>query len=165
MAEQGGYRKPNTPAAVSGPGKFSKRTDGQPGVTTEQAKRYIGGGEYGTNKAFNEEVVAAAPLNAAPAVPTTPTGIPMTGMLQSNTTPLSDLFGETERPDEPPTAGVDFGDGPGSEVLKYKKEQALANDADRQRAADVLRLLESVADREDVSNSTRQTIRKLRGIL
>jgi hypothetical protein len=27
---RGGYRKPDKPAAVSGPGKFSKRTDGQP---------------------------------------------------------------------------------------------------------------------------------------
>jgi hypothetical protein len=162
MAEQGGYRKPNVPAAVSGPGKFSKRTDGQPGVTAEQAKRYIGGGQYGTNKAFNEEVVAAAPLNAAPSVAAE---TQKAKMEMPTAAAIPDLFAETQRPEEPATAGMDFGAGPGSEVMQYEKEQAMQNDADRQRAADILRLLESVSDRTDVSNSTRQLVRRLRGVL
>ena len=29
MATQGGYRKPGTPAPVSGPGALSRRTDGR----------------------------------------------------------------------------------------------------------------------------------------
>lgn len=162
MAEQGGYQKPSNPAAVSGPGKFSQRTDGQPGDTPTQAARYVGGGEWGTNKAFNEEVVGQAPMAAAPS---TPAGLPAVGMLAPNQPDLPDLFAETQRPDEPATAGIDFGEGPGSEALQYKKDQALQTDADRQRAADILNILESVSDRSDVSHATRQMIRRLRGVL
>ena len=161
----GGYQNPEPPAAVSGPGAFSQRTDGQPGTTPKQAQRYVGGGEYGTNKAFNEEVVSQAPMAAAPTAEAAGAANPMSAMQSMSAADIPDLFAPTERPNEPATAGVDFGEGPGSEVLQYKKDQALATDADRQRAMDVLRLLESVSDRGDVSHATRQMVRRLRGVL
>lgn len=157
---QGGYQKPATPAAVSGPGAFSQRTDGGPGTTPKQAQRYVGGGEYGTNKKFNEEVVSQAPMAAAPEMSNTNMN---SAIPTANDIP--DLFAETQKPEEPATAGMNFGEGPGSEVLQYKKDQALQNDADLQRAAQILSVLESMSDNEDVSHATRQMIRRLRGVL
>jgi len=43
MTEQGGYRKPNNPAPISGPGSLSQRTDG--GGT--QPATYVPGLPYG----------------------------------------------------------------------------------------------------------------------
>jgi hypothetical protein len=51
MAEgRGGYRKPNSPAPVSGPGQLSRRTDGGPQQTTQP----MTGMGYGENAEFTE---------------------------------------------------------------------------------------------------------------
>lgn len=98
----GGYRRPEKPAAVSGPGKHSKRTDGGPGVSEKQAARYISGQDYGEGQVANE-VARSAPLAAAGAVP--------------GFTPLPEGFvgfdAESQYPDEPETAGFDYGPGSG----------------------------------------------------
>lgn len=94
---RGGYRRPNKPAAVSGPGKFSQRTDGGP----DQPKRYLrGDGSYGDSKSLNE-VASGAPMAQAPSAPM-PEIIP--------------LSAPTQRPDEPVTAGMPFGPGPGPNI-------------------------------------------------
>ena len=107
MAEQqGGYRQPNNPAPVSGPGALSQRTDGgaQEGMRSPmqtQAPKYMPGlgyGQGGENMA-NEQ---AAPLAGNP----TP-----------NLPPLAGLYAPTARPNEPITAGLDVGPGPGSEAM------------------------------------------------
>lgn len=103
MAQHGGYRKPENPAAVSGPGKFSQRTDGGPGTTMTQAARYISGQPYGEAGPLNA-AAQAAPLAAAPTQEVVPVSV----------TPL---HAPTEYPNEPVTAGVGFGEGPGSEAL------------------------------------------------
>ena len=101
MATQGGYRKPGTPAPVSGPGALSKRTDG----------RVAEGFAYGMNKQINEQAsaapmakaaspMAARPMNVAPQLPA-----------------VTPITAETERPDELVTSGVDGTPGPGSEAL------------------------------------------------
>lgn len=98
MSEHGGYRRPRNPAAVSGPGKHSRRTDGGPGVTYKQAARYIQGDEYGESKELTE-IAASADLAAAPAqgnVPS-PEGAPPRN---------PELPDPTQRPDEPVTAGI-----------------------------------------------------------
>ena len=97
---RGGYRRP-TPTnknAVSGPGALSQRTDGaQPVMRLPNAG-------YGESKAFEEQQQAAplgdsggagAPNLAAPATPVAPPNV----------------FGATERPDEPATAGAPIGPG------------------------------------------------------
>lgn len=61
--ERGGYRRPNNPAPVSGPGKLSQRTDGGPGETMKQAQRYISGMPYGEAGELNS-IAGAAPLSA-----------------------------------------------------------------------------------------------------
>jgi hypothetical protein len=100
----GGYRRPTTPAQVSGPGAASKRTDGGPSVDSpKQAARYISGGEYGEGQEMMS-IQQGAPMAASPDVP------PM------NVTPFG---APTAFADEPITAGADFGSGPGSEVLPF----------------------------------------------
>lgn len=98
MAQQGGYRKPNNPAPVSGPGSLSKRTDGGP----TQPATYIPGLPYGQGQETYSNQVAA-PMAGNP--------IPQMEM----PTPL---FAPTARPNEPITSGVDIGDGPGSEAMR-----------------------------------------------
>ena len=97
---RGGARTPARPAAVSGPGAHSQRTDGGP------ADRKLGtanlaenGGSYGERKAI-EEQAASAPVATGGAsgggVPSGPVGA---GAPQG-------AFGPTERPNEPITAGT-----------------------------------------------------------
>jgi len=96
VAQQGGYRKPNNPAPVSGPGSLSQRTDGGP----TQPATYIPGLPYGQGQETYSNQVAA-PMAGNP--------IPQMEM----PTPL---MAPTARPSEPITAGVDIGAGPGSEA-------------------------------------------------
>ena len=108
--QQGGYRQPSNPAPVSGPGALSQRTDGgaidgmQPVQT--QAPKYMPGLGYGQGQAnmANQQAAALAgnptPQVATPAVQAVPLSAP------------------TQRPNEPITAGVDFGPGPGSEAIQ-----------------------------------------------
>lgn len=109
--QHGGYRRPENPAPVSGPGKHSRRTDGQPGMTNTQAARYISGQDYGEGKVANE-VAQAAPLAAAPEIPSL-TPIPEGFM---------DFEQDTQRPEEPDTAGMDWGEGRGYEPIQFEQD-------------------------------------------
>jgi len=110
MAEQhGGKRTPRNPAPVSGPGKLSRRTDGGPAQVNAQ----MTGMAYGENKDFMEIQEGAAmaatpqPKRTAKAPQSAPAG-PMGGGGATS------LFSNTQRPDEPITAGAPFGPGAGS---------------------------------------------------
>ena len=112
MAQQGGYRKPENPAPMSGPGALSQRTDGGPA----QGAKYISGLPYGQGQeTYNQQT--AAPMAArepAPAAPALP--------------PMMSLNDMTQRPDEPLTAGLDIGEGPGSEVMNVpNRSQSLVD--------------------------------------
>jgi hypothetical protein len=98
---RGGYRKPNNPAPVSGPGALSRRTDGGP---VQAAKEMSAGGKYGERKAL-QELQQSAPMqgNSIPSVPTPSISAPRT--------PVTNLFAPTERPNEPITAGAPTGAG------------------------------------------------------
>ena len=96
MAQQGGYRKPNNPAPVSGPGSLSQRTDGGP----TQPATYIPGLPYGQGQETYSNQVAA----------------PMAGNPIPQMEIPTPLMAPTARPSEPITAGVDIGAGPGSEA-------------------------------------------------
>jgi len=97
VAEQGGYRKPSNPAPISGPGALSQRTDGGP----TQPARYMSGLPYGEGQQ-NYDNQVAAPMAGNP--------VPQMEMPTPLTAP-------TARPNEPITAGVNIGDGPGSEAM------------------------------------------------
>lgn len=107
MAEKrGGFRPTapqNNPANVSGTGGA-----GQAGT---QPARYISGMAYGEGQATMQQQTSA-PMAGAPSMPSMPA-----------TTPL---FAPTERPNEPVTAGMDFGAGPGSEALNLPRERSLS---------------------------------------
>jgi hypothetical protein len=97
----GGYRQPMNPAPVSGPGKLSERTDG--GAVdgmTQPAQRYAGFG-YGENLALEEQQAGAS----------------MAGTPKTSFADLVALDAPTQRPDEPLTAGINMGEGPGREAL------------------------------------------------
>lgn len=89
----GGYRRPSTPAPVSGPGQLSKRTDGGP--VSGQPVQDVGGFEYGGRKDFRE-IQGAAPMAQAP-----------------EPVPFTPLTAPSQRPDEPVTAGAALGPGEG----------------------------------------------------
>lgn len=91
-------------AGVSGPGKFSKRTDGLSFQSTE----------YGSG-VENTAAKAGAPLAKTPDV--RPTSRSEMGMAPSQLEPITSLYAPSQRPDEPITSGIAMGDGPGPEVL------------------------------------------------
>jgi hypothetical protein len=71
--------------------------------------------------AYGEGVETAAIKSGAPlgATPDAVSGPRET--VRPVSTPLTGLFAETERPDEPITAGIDRGEGPGSSALRMNK--------------------------------------------
>lgn len=152
MAEnRGGYRKPNNPAPVSGPGRLSRRTDGGP--MDKQPQRYMQGDGYGKSKELNE-LQAGAPLAAAASNNATPS---VSRKQVSMPTPLN---APTERPDEPITSGIAYGPGPNSlDSMNQKSPQ------DNQKIAILLSLAERAAAEPDASSSIINLVRKLRGIL
>lgn len=116
----GGYRRPRHPAPVSGPGALSKRTDGDP----TQPIRVPTGLPYGENQQLHASE-AIAPLPAVPDAPT-PASAGMAATANSGATGPGYTgvpFGApTTRPDEPITAGVNIGAGPGSEILPVQHQ-------------------------------------------
>ena len=107
MAEnRGGFRPTapqNNPANVSGTGGA-----GQAGT---QPARYISGMAYGEGQATMAQQ-QSAPMAGSPTTPMMPSVTPLTA--------------PTERPNEPLTAGMDFGAGPGSEALNLPRERSLS---------------------------------------
>ena len=106
---QGGMRRPNNPAPVSGPGALSRRTDGGP----QQQTQAMTGMGYGENADYNE-MQQAAPLAAARSAksPAAKSREAKTAGKQAGSSAVP-LFAETQRPEEPVTAGADVGPGPG----------------------------------------------------
>ena len=107
--QQGGYRQPSNPAPVSGPGALSQRTDGgakdgmQPAT---QAPKYMPGLGYGKGgEQMKQQQAAPLAGNPMPAMP-------------APTVQAVPLSAPTQRPNEPITAGIDRGPGPGSEALQ-----------------------------------------------
>lgn len=99
-------------AGVSGPGKFSKRTDGLSFESTE----YGSGVENTANK-------AGAPLAKTPDV--RPTSQSEMGMAPSQITPL---YAPSERSDEPITTGIAMGPGAGPEIMGNQQRSERLSD-------------------------------------
>jgi hypothetical protein len=89
---------PKKPAAVSGPGAMSRRTDGGPGSKT-QPVRVPSGGDYGERQAA-ETQQRSAPLAVAGGTPGGGGGAPI-----SLPSP-NGVFGPTERPNVPLAQGI-----------------------------------------------------------
>jgi hypothetical protein len=100
---------------VSGPGKFSVRTD----LPASQ--------NYGDRKAMAEQI-AGAPTARTADVRGLPTGQVQAAAQAAPQAPVTELFAPTQRPDEPITSGVAVGPGPGPEVMGYAGQSEKLSD-------------------------------------
>ena len=100
---------------VSGPGKFSVRTD----LPASQ--------NYGDRKAMQEQI-AGAPTARTADVRGLPTGQVQAAAQAAPQAPVTELFAPTQRPDEPITSGVAVGPGPGPEVMGYAGQSEKLSD-------------------------------------
>jgi hypothetical protein len=100
---------------VSGPGKFSVRTD----LPASQ--------NYGDRKAMAEQI-AGAPTARTADVRGLPTGQVQAAAQAAPQAPVTELFAPTTRPDEPITSGVAVGPGPGPEVMGYAGQSEKLSD-------------------------------------
>ena len=145
MAEnRGGYRRPNNPAPVSGPGALSQRTDGGPAT---QPQMIAPGGEYGSRQEM-QSIQGGAPMQGGGGASTpAPSPIP--------------LDAPTQNPGEPVTAGAPLGPGVGPEAAGIQQdEQATA-----EQLRPLLRSLEVIANLPGSNPQTRSYVRKLRARL
>lgn len=96
VEKRGGYQQPSNPAPVSLPGALSQRTDGGAiDGMTQPAQKYTGF-DYGQNGEINRQQGAAE-------------------LFAGYSEPLLnlDLNAPTAFPDEPMSAGANYGEGPG----------------------------------------------------
>lgn len=100
----------------SGPGAFSKRTD----VGTPEMK--LGSIAYGEGKD------TAAIKSGAPLAKTGDVTASQAPNVPQNQTPLTGLYEKTQMPDQPITAGIDRGAGPGSEALGMSQPSGKLSD-------------------------------------
>lgn len=120
---RGGYRRPGSPAAVSGPGALSQRTDGGPG-----GLEYSGLG-YGENKAVND-LAASAPMGQPSS------GAPAPAQGGGPRLSPDGIFGMTDRPGEPITAGVGSAPPPiPDDDVDYTLRAVIASDVVRSNPA------------------------------
>jgi hypothetical protein len=134
----------NPLAGPAGPGKYSTRTD----------KLELGSTAYGEG-VETQAIKSGAPLaktaNTRPA--------PASAMGQ----PVTSLYAPTERPNEPVTAGIDQGAGPGSDALMVNQPADYTNfNANIQSYTPVLSYIASL---QNTSPETRRAIRQLRDSL
>jgi hypothetical protein len=100
----------NPKAGVSGPGPYSKRTD----IGTPEMK--MGSIAYGEG-VETQALKSGAPLGKTPDA----VSEPQDRLRPASAGPVTELFAETQRPDEPITSGIDMGAGPGSNALMFRK--------------------------------------------
>ncbi len=122
-------------AGASGPGKFSKRTDMDLGST-----------------AYGEGQETAMLNTAAPKSKTRGIADDVGGRPANPLTPVTPLFAPTERKDEPVTAGVAAGDGPGPEALMMQSKFA------QRKLSDILADMIPYDDTGDVAILYQQVI-------
>lgn len=142
----GGERTPSRPAAVSGPGRHSRRTDGAPKMDLPDAK-------YGEAAAF-EQAQAGGQLGGGPG---SPAAAPAQSAPLSMPTPLG---APSQFADQPVTAGADAGDGPGSDALGLPDSSNEAADIAR-RYGPYVPMLVRMADDPTASQDFRNQVRYL----
>lgn len=103
----GGARTPAKPAAVSGPGALSQRTDGRP-----QPVRDLSNAQYGEGAAFRELQQGAA-MATAPG----PAGPPQGGSPGIDLSGLAGMGDPSAQPGTPVTDGAALGAGGGTDAL------------------------------------------------
>lgn len=144
---RGGYRPPARPAPASGPGRLSRRTDGQPLAQLPDAA-------YGEQMTY-QAAQKAGPRAATPGAEAAPAGAAPTSLDWSRVTPLN---APSQFPGEPVTAGADAGLGPGSEMIRRQGQ-----DPGMQNLVGMLPALEVIADSPTATRAFRTFVRMVRG--
>lgn len=149
----GGYRRPANPAAVSGPGKLSRRTDGK------QPQMPVTGQPYGQNQEL-QGIQNAAPLAqaAGPAPGAGPAG--PAGPGQDPLAALVGLSAPSQQPDVPVTDGAALGPGVGPSAMGITSG-AGATRADAQSIQPALQAMIAAADSDDASPEFRRYVRQV----
>jgi hypothetical protein len=145
----GGYRRPSKPAAVSGPGALSARTDGRP-----QPVRDLPDAEYGGNADFRE-IQQGSPLAAAPRATT-----PARGAAADPTAALTPLDAPSTQPGVPVTNGAASGAGAGIDALNLPQSDL---NSELQAIGKYLPAMIRVADSPDSTPAFRAYVRRLLG--
>lgn len=152
MAGNGGYQRPTNPAAVSGPGAMSQRTDGRATMDTAQANRYLsGGGAYGASKELNAQE-QGAPLASSPE-PAFQNAADLDAYV-AQMSQASPFNRPSERPDEVISHGANYGAGPGSEALgpiPITPDDTI----NREALSNIVLTLQANIDNDDVTPATR----------
>lgn len=149
----GGYRRPAHPAATSGPGRLSRRTDGR------QPQMIAPGGDYGDRQAM-QQIQAGAPMSGdLGSGGMAAAGAPPAGPDLSQLVPMD---AESQRPMEDIFAGMSGGPGPGPSVLNMPSP---LTDDQRERLRSFLPVLVVLASRDDADQNTRRLVRQLRAEL
>ena len=162
MAEgYGGKRTPRNPAPVSGPGKLSRRTDGGPAQVNAQ----MTGMAYGENKDFMQ-IQEGASMAASPrprGAAQAPQGSSMGVMGAMSGGGSAPLFSESQRPDEPVTAGAPFGPGAGPSGDPNMSVDKMA-DMDRKVISKYLPSMMGMVARGDTPEGFNRFVRHLRNL-
>ena len=135
----------NPLAGASGPGKYSVRSD----------KLDMGSTSYGEGKA-TQEIKSGAPLAKTADVRPTPAS-------RLGGQPVTSLYAPTERPNEPITAGIDSGPGPGSSALMMNQPDDYTNF--NANVESYIPVLSYISGLQNTSPETRRAIRQLRDSL
>ena len=138
--QHGGYRRPADPAAVSGPGALSQRTDGG---ATSQPQMVASGGAYGDRQEM-ESIQAGADMAQASGTPRPPA-----------------LTDPTGNPEEPITAGAEMGPGMGPQAAGIKSDFDITND----KLRPIVHSLEILANLPQSNPETRAYVRALKARL
>lgn len=139
---RGGYQAPSRPAPVSGPGAMSKRTDGGPG----QPQRDLANAAYGEQQDF-QQIQAGARMQQAPDAGAA------VGQQARQMPKITGLGEETQRPDEPVTAGSPSGPGGGPASIGVSSSFKEQNQLDARKIAEYLPSLEHAANQPGVPPS------------
>ena len=116
-----------------------------------QSGRAASGFAYGMNKQINEQA-ASAPMAKAPS-----RTAPRQMDVAPPQTPITPLTAPTMNPDEPVTAGINMGAGPGAEALMLPSNQDNAAQFNKSIAS-YYPVLSFVASRENTSPETRRAL-------
>jgi hypothetical protein len=148
--QHGGYRRPSNPAAVSGPGRLSRRTDGR------QPQMIASGGDYGDRQEM-QQLQSGAPMSGDLG-----SGGMAAGAAGPDLSQLVPLDADTQRPMEDIMAGVSGGPGAGPSVPGMPSP---LTDEQRERLRRFLPVLVVLASRDDADPNTRRLVRQLRAEL
>ena len=105
----------NPLAGPAGPGKFSTRTD----------NLQMGSTAYGEG-VETQAIKSGAPLSTTPDVRPARAGDVREAAGQG---PITELYAPSQRQNEPITAGIDMGEGPGSNALMMSKSTVKLSDS------------------------------------